>query len=291
MNNPRFCRNIISIVCLFLLVANCSSDDDGSDVIAPQPKVFEGNVILSSQSDVDDFGIDGYNVIDGFLFIGVNNPNAPTQTTDIDDLSVLLSVSSVQNGVTIYNNPLLSDLNGLNSLTFINGGALIIDSNENLVSISALTGLASFKSLEVWDNPSLLNLDGLEGVQSARESVVIINNENLININGLSGLTTIGEFLIISDNTSLASINGLNNLENVDRSITLRRNTVLPNLDGFSNLLNVGENMVFEVNEALTNYCGLEPLFIEGGYEGGFIMFENAYNPTADDMINGNCSL
>ena len=72
MNNPRFYRNILSLVCLFLLVTNCSSDDDGSDVISPQPKVFEGNVILSSQSDVDDFGLDGYNVIEGFLFIGVN---------------------------------------------------------------------------------------------------------------------------------------------------------------------------------------------------------------------------
>ncbi|WP_223033527.1 hypothetical protein [Hanstruepera marina] len=293
MNNSRLFRNTFSLFCLILLVISCSSDDDNSgDIITPQPKVFEGDVVLSSQSEVDDFGTNGYNVIDGFLFIGVNDPNSPDQVTNISDLSSLLSISSVQYGVTVYNNPQLNNLDGLNSLTYINGGALTIDSNESLVSISALTGLVSFRSLEVVGNPMLLNIDGLEGVQSSRESIIISNNSGLLNIDGLSGLRTIGgEFLFISDNESLANINGLSNLENVDRDIVISSNIELTNLNGLSSLQNVGEDIYINFNEGLVNFCGLENLFMEGSLVGSFNTLGNGFNPTSDDMVNGNCSL
>ncbi|WP_250432362.1 hypothetical protein [Hanstruepera flava] len=293
MGNSRLFRNTFSILCLVLLVISCSSDDDNSgEIIAPQPKVFEGDVVLSSQSEVDDFGTNGYNVIDGFLFIGVNNPSSPDQTTDISDLSALLSISSVQYGVTVYNNPLLNNLEGLNSLTYINGGALKIDSNESLASINALTGLVSFRSLEIVGNPMLLNINGLEGVQSSRESIIISDNQGLLNIDGLSGLRTVGgEFLFIADNESLTNIDGLSNLENVDRDIVISSNIELANLNGLSSLEHVGEDIYINFNDGLINFCGLENLFMDGSLVGSFNTLGNGYNPTSDDMINGDCSL
>ena len=284
---------IVSVVCLFIVAVGCSSDDDNSgDVTLPQPKVFEGNVVLSTQAEVDAFGVNGYNVIEGFLYIGVNNPSSPNQTTDINDLNSLLSISSVQSGVTVYNNPLLSNLEGLNSLTFINGGELAIDSNDTLVSISALTGLTSFRSLRIENNVMLLNLDGLEGVQSSRESVIISNNQALVNLNGLTGLRSVGgEFLFIADNPELTSLSGLVNLENVDRNIVITRNNELTNLNGLSGLRNVGEDIVINFNSLLINFCGLEPLFLEGSFLGTFNTLDNGYNPTEMDMNNGDCSL
>ena len=114
----------------------------------------------------------------------------------------------------------------------------------------------------------------------------------LVNINGLSGLRSVGgEFLFISDNSSLTSINGLSNLENVDRNIVISNNTELQSLNGLSNLSNVGEDIVINFNDILTNFCGLEPLFLEGSLLGSFNTLGNGYDPTEDDMNNGDCSL
>ena len=280
-----FLGKLLLIVALFF---NCSSDDDNNSVtpVAP-PKVFEGNVVLSSQAAVDDFGLENYDEIDGNVFIGFSNQNE----SDITNLDALISIESIQFGLTIQNNPLLNNLNGLNGLTFINGGALTIKNNESLTTTGALSGLLSFKSLVVEDNPMLLNIDGLEGVRLSRESIVINNNNALLNIDGLSGLDTVdGIIVFIAGNPSLSSINGLSNLQFVAGDLIIR-NSQLMSLNALDGLESVGGGVFVSYNESLTDFCGLLPLIDSGGLSGGFSTKGNAYNPTFDNLNTDECSI
>ncbi|WP_191859796.1 receptor L domain-containing protein [Hanstruepera ponticola] len=280
-----FFGKLLLIVTLFF---NCSNDDDNNSVAPQTPaKVFEGNVVLSSQAAVEDFGSENYDEIDGSVFIGFSNQNE----SDITNLDALISIESIQYGLTIQNNPLLNSLSGLNGLTFINGGALTIKNNESLTTTGALSGLLSFKSLLIEDNPVLLNVNGLEGVRLSRESIIITNNVALTNIDGLAGLVSVeGEILFIAGNTSLSSINGLSNLQFVTGDLVIR-NSLVTNLNALESLEEVDGGIFVSYNESLTNFCGLLPLIDSGGLGGSFSTKGNGYDPTIDDLNTDSCSI
>lgn len=280
-------NSFFKLILFIPILYACSSDDDsGSQDPVYVPKVFEGNVVLTSQDDVDAFGLENYNEIDGSLLIGFSNQNV----TNITNLNALSSLRSVQDGLTLQNNPTLASLEGLNGLSYINGGPLVIKNNEILTTTNALS-LLSFRSLSVEDNPMLLNIDGLEGVRLSRGSIVINNNSALANINGLINLNSVeGEILFIAGNTSLASINGLNNLQFVSGDFVIR-NTLIANLNTLESLENVSGSLFLSYNESLTNYCGLLPLIDSNGLDGSFSTKGNAYNPSIDNLNTDECSM
>lgn len=276
-----------AIFLISILIFGCSSDDDSSTVTQPQANIFEGNVVLTSQAEVDAFGLERYDEIEGSMIIGFSS----LEETNITNLNALNSIESIQYGLTIKNNPLLLNLNGLNGLNYINGGTLEINSNEMLNNINDLSGLLSFKSLVVEDNPMLLNLDGLEGVRLSRESIVINNNNALLNIDGLSGLDTVdGVIVFIAGNPSLSSINGLSNLQFVAGDLIIR-NSQVTSLNALDGLENVGGGVFVSYNESLTDFCGLLPLIDSGGLSGGFSTKGNAYNPNIENLNTDECSI
>jgi len=67
---------------------------------------------------------------------------------------------------------------------------------------------------------------------------------------------------------------------------------IVSNLDGLSNLTSVESPWIDIIgNTFLSNFCGLNELIINGGYNGNLTTYDNAYNPSKQDIIDGNCSL
>ena len=65
-------------------------------------------------------------------------------------------------------------------------------------------------------------------------------------------------------------------------------NIKLANLDGLINV--AGANSIrITSNATLKDFCGLTKLINGGGLTGNFSVSSNGYNPTMQDIMDGNC--
>jgi len=340
--------------------------------------VFEGNVTLSTQQEIDDFGIQNYYKITGYLQIG---SNVITGNNSITNLNSLTNLSIINNDLRIYYNNSLINLNGLNNISSIGGdinilendllnniddlsslslfnGDINISGNEVLVNIDAFLGLSgSLGSIWLNDNPNLENLNGfinitsingyliLEGINITDltglsnimtitehlrltslplENLIGLNNLisignglslnglSIINVDELNNLTTIGGSLRIASTllTNLDGLSGiseiegdlyiyqcnnLNNLTGLNGVISIIGNcqiekSDITNLNGLNNINSISGDLVIKTNNNLTDFCGISDLIIDGGLLGGYYISNNSFNPTHQDIIDGNCS-
>lgn len=200
--------------------------------------VYEGDITLMTQQEVNDFGANNYSSINGYL--NFSNGNSVT------------------------------DLTPLNTITSVQGLLIAGDSITNLDGLESLTNIEF--DLDIWSADALTNVDGL------------IN------------LTTIGRYLHIQLSENIQNLNGFQNLTNVgvlntgSFSIRIKDCDLITNLDGFSGLNDVDSQIIIINNQILNNFCGFSNLINNNGLNGNFSTSGNAYNPTQQDIIDGNCS-
>ena len=237
----------------------------------PSGGTFTGNVFLRTQADIEIFGAHQYTEIVGSLKIG--EPYFDTNIFDLSPLSTLTRISvpssnpNLGTGRLRIHAPNITNLEGLNNITSLNG--LAIEYCTNLEDISALS-----------------NLETIGGTDNGWEFLSIVGNLSLESLEGLNNLESIGE---------------LNS--NIYFGLILGYNPLIENLDALSNLMAVhgiintrvyvscGPSCDAEIgNINLTDFCGLQNLFTNGIY-GEVDISGNAYNPTVQDIIDGNCSL
>lgn len=163
--------------------------------------------------------------------------------------------------VSIHGNDALVTLEFGNSAAPNNTMAqLKISENSVLTNINGLNGFNQFSSLEIVDNPLLVNISAFENLNSIENCLQIYNNDDLTNLNFLSNLNTINcgdACLEIFSNGSTSSTN----------------------------------NLVIKGNYNLGDYCGLTDFFTNNGlcFE-EYSILDNGYNPSHLGIINGNCS-
>ena len=124
------------------------------------------------------------------------------------------------NGLHIVDNSSLTDLGALENINRLK--RLVIKNNNSLSSLNGLGGLemidtfeVNFRgngALEIEDNPSLTSLSELSNLSSVLGDFKV-KNTALISMNGLEDLSLVGGDLDISDNGSLASLSGLDNID------------------------------------------------------------------------------
>lgn len=317
-----------------------SASSSFETIQASDAQVFEGDIFLTTQEDVNAFASNSYCVITGDLSIG-----SFQISNSIVDLTPLKSIKEVGR-LIIGNNSALLSLEGLNNLITVNRG-ILLDKNENLQSIDALASISgNVGNLIIVNSPSLVSLDPLQGIQSLSgsadvngASLFIAGNANLLNLNGLQNIQSIDFGIAISVNESLqnidalsnisgvlngsltifnnasletlsglqninqitgnaqfsklASISSLNsifNLSNIGETLVIAEIPNLLNLQGLENIISVGSNIFIESNQNLSDFCNLNNLIFNGTLGGEFIVENNLYNPTLEDMQNGNCS-
>jgi hypothetical protein len=161
-------------------------------------------ITFSTQAQIDNFSINypGCTDIEGYVCI---------LGSDITNLNGLSSLSSVEGGLYIYDNPILSSFIGLDNLSSV-GENLIITENSNLTSLSGLDNLTSVGGeLGIDFNLALTSLSGLDNLSSVEGDLYVYDNSVLTSLSGLENLRSVGGDLTIVNNESLTSLTGLDN--------------------------------------------------------------------------------
>lgn len=265
-------KKAILFLCLTMYFFSCSNEN----VTQPEDQTcdngtFVGDVILSTQQEVDEFGAMCYSKIDGSLVIGAGFEGI----NDIVDLSSLSSLNQI-----FTSNPDEST------------GWLRIRAN-NLVSLNGLQNITSVNGLKINNCYEIVDLLGLDALEN------------------IGGNPNDYQTLDIHSNTELTSLEGLNNLVSIGSTdfisyIRFAGNPKLQDLSALAILEEINGEFVFETtiffscgiacdgiagNEMLSDFCGVQSLFNSGNFNTENInISHNAYNPTIQDIIDGNCS-
>jgi Secretion system C-terminal sorting domain len=193
-------------------------------------------------------GLEGLSLIGGECLI---------RETNIQSLSALTSLNKIGGDISIYDNQMLSNLQGMEGLGSI-GGNFIISNNSGLLNLKGLSGLDTIPGLlSIRENNNLSNLAGLENMTFIGDYLWIEENESLLNFWGLNQLTKIDSGLFIRNNTQLQNFQGLENLEKIGKSLDIGENNGLINLSGLGNLMSIGEDLYIHENDALKSLLGL----------------------------------
>ena len=227
-------------------------------------EVYEGSVILETQSDVDAFGSLCISKINGLQL----SINGLIGTSDrITSLAPLSSLTEVVGDLSIMHTDLV-DLDGLQGLKSVNH--LRLHYNPNLTSIEALSGLENISALTPpigvgWDNyagitisscEALTNLEGLQNLSTVN-SILIRQNFALENLNGLRGLTNVTGIFSLDTNIALSSLSGLSNLNSVGQDFKIKACHTLVSLEGLQNLSNVGMELIVRSNNRLESMSSI----------------------------------
>lgn len=106
--------------------------------------------------------------------------------------------------IIIENNALLNDLQGLETIEYLDG-RLTINNNQSLKSLKALQHISNIGWRCTITNNSLLeSLDGLQQLDSINENLYLHDNALLSDISALEALDTIGGFLHLYNNPLLS---------------------------------------------------------------------------------------
>jgi hypothetical protein len=126
-------------------------------------------------------------------------------------LTGLENLTSVK-GISIYVNPYLSSLTGLDGITHIQWSLSVIYNN----ALTCLTGLGNLtyigEYLYIGDNNNLFSLSGLEDLAAIDGWLGIQGNDSLTGLAALNNLNSINGDLKINLNSSLTSLLGLDNI-------------------------------------------------------------------------------
>lgn len=275
--------------------------------------IYEGNLKLTTQAQIDSFN---YTVVTGNLIIqestknDILNLNGLSNLTSVNgdlhigynaaltSLNGLSNLISVGEDLIISYNAVLNSLIGLSNLTSIDGDLLVFE-NNTLASLNALSNLTSIKgSLDIYGS-RVTSLDGLHNLTTVGKDLYIRDNFDLTSLDALSKISSL-KGLSISGNSSLTSLDGLHNLASIHGdvikfdgtgSLFIRDNAALTSLNGLHNLTSVGEDLDISNNNVLTSFCGIAQLINNGQIEQNeYLVESNAFNPTYQDIIDGNCS-
>lgn len=273
--------------------------------------------------------LDGLNFLEKVAFLNIIENNSLQNIDALSNLKEALEVR-VQNNPTLTNiqalqnikeldgrlmissNNALQNLAGLEGITHI-GQELFIANNSLLENIDPLRNLSTFpRNIDIRDNPLLRSISALKGMEYAH-NLLIDNNRSLESLEGLNDLRVVSYYLQII-NTKIQDLSPLSNLEyvksigihhnplleNMDGLIKLgiatqhlkiSNNNVLKNLDGLANLNFVDRDLNIGANPNLSDFCGLQRLLLNNGLGRDYRVNGNAYNPSKQDIIDGNCRL
>jgi len=197
----KYIFNILLLITLF----GCSSNSNDE---VQECGVFEGDLFLRNQSQVNDFGKCNYTTITGNLFIDDKNPNSL-----IEDLTPLSSLTSIEGDrIEIGSTANLKNLNGLNNV--YSTATLVINSNAMLENLDALGNLEP-NQVELYNNWSLENIDGLTLESNSIFGIYISNCLLLTSLNCFSSIKTVHIGLNIRGNPKLTNLYGLHNIESI----------------------------------------------------------------------------
>lgn len=167
--------------------------------------------------------------------------------------------------------------------------------------------------VQISENPSLKELNIFENLETAR-GIDVTQNNDLLSLNSFNSLESISERFMVNDNQNLENIlfPQLDLIEGIT-TISIVRNSglqeiIIPELDFVGerlsisnnpklNILNLSNGNLLELrsiaivgNELLTDFCFLNKIIIRDfNPNNSYVVRANGYNPTFEELTNGNC--
>ena len=236
--------------------------------------VYEGDLELTSQAEVDEFGMNGYTIVTGSFAVVANlinqvNPEYISNldgikqltevgtdlsilSTTVENLDALSNLKKVGGSINIQGNPLLAEIDFLNEITEINSD-VVISSNPSVIEISGFKNVVSING-----DLELISMDGLEtisGFGQLNSISGLLRFQSLISVMDFSGFTSLssigGDLDILT--SSISDMNGFSSLTNIGGSLILRTNVILDNVDGLSNLSTIQGDLIVDNNASALN--------------------------------------
>jgi len=130
---------------------------------------------------------------------------------------------------------------------------------DDLSCIRSITG-----PLYIYANTSLLDMDGLMGVEEIGGDVQIRYNDSLESAN-LPEVTDLTGYLWVTDNESLDDLSGFDQLQQVQGTLEIRNNANLEELSGLPSLTSIGGDFTLTGNPSLFDVSALYGLTSIGG--------------------------
>lgn len=121
------------------------------------------------------------------------------------------------------------------------------------------------------NNYTLASFDGLNNLSHVETGFFIYENRKIKTLVGLDQLNFVG-MLVIGKNDSLQTLNGLNKLQIVKNQVRIG-----------------GTQFYNESNPLLLDFCAIRSLLLTKNQSDVFIS-NNGYNPTNQQLIDGQCS-
>lgn len=205
-----------------------------------------GNLVLTSQSQVDSFPI---------LY-----PNCNRILGDLDisgsvlKLDSLSQLDSIYGGIKVLSANGLKNFKGLNNVKYF-GGSLSVFNNDSLINFEGLEGLRKLNYATISNNAGLKNFHGLDSASEV-VSFYVINNNNLDSLVGLEGLENVWDLIQFIGNASLKSLAGLEDV--VIESLHLVDCDSIWDLASLGNNIQITRSLSISGNDGLKNLHGLE---------------------------------
>jgi hypothetical protein len=231
-------------------------------------------------------GFNNLTSVNGRILLGTTSSwQTPVNSININGFN---SLTSIGGNLTI-SQYYLNNTTGFSNLTTIDGIFYVTGTSSNTTNptLNGFNSLENVQSIRI-DNTKLLSISGFNSLTTLNSSLdILISNNNLLTeITAFSNLTTVNAFSIFNA-PSLSSF-ALNNLTTADYITVLNTSLTTINLN---NLTLVNTDITLYNNSTLTNFCSLQNLFNNGSLNGTYQVSENGFNPTQQDIIDGNCSL
>ncbi|MGB1042353.1 MAG: hypothetical protein ACPGU6_03090 [Tenacibaculum sp.] len=231
-----------------------------------------------------------------------------TKNYALTNLTGLNNLERTSSFLEIKENDNLINLVGLDKINSI--GKLLIRNNKNFINFNGINNINSLSELNVYANNSLINFIGLENLIQIGDFYVIENeklksfkglnnlnyinrdfwvkrNPSLINFIGLEKIDKL-KFFWLNNNSNLLNFDGLENTNTIS-TIKFSDNPSIENLNSFKKLTAIG-SIIIASNKKLINLCALqEPIIQDVNNYITYEVFDNAFNPTREDIRTGNC--
>jgi hypothetical protein len=240
---------------------------DSFQILYPNCTEIEGDVVIVGDDITNLSGLIKLTSIGGDLYIGRYGYGGNPNLLNLDGLDSLVYING---HLEIIGNHYLTSLMGLESLTSI-GGDLLLYESFNLTSLTGLANLTSIGNRLIIDGSlNLTSLTGLANLTSIGSSLTITGCFSLTSLTGLENLTGIPGDLSIIYNDSLTSLIGLDNLTFIGGDLTIgfyggSGNSALISLTGLNNVTSIGGRLWIVQNSALTSLTGLNNVTSIGG--------------------------
>lgn len=233
---------------------------------------------------------------------GLQSITGVSSYMEIEDNNGLLTLDGLENledinTLLIASNPLLSSLDAFENLTSEPVNTIRIRNNQSLLSIEGLASVVNIEEvLDISFNNNLTSLQGLENIQTAK-AIDMTSNPQLQSISALQNIQS-SAIIRIQDNASLTSLEGLENITEVGQALIINSNPQITSLDNLSSLNRVTEINIFdgffiglfiENNGNLNNLCSLQTA-LENNSPLNTSIYGNSFNPSIQDVLDGNCS-